>query len=80
MVLLCSWRVHFQLFGSTSHCCRDNAFRLKPLQMSEQLIQQLNAIEVKLQEAASKLQDLVNQNKNKAKHYAATIDEAHNIP
>lgn len=48
--------------------------------MSAQLIKQLNAVEVKLQEAASKLQDLVNKNKNKAKHYASIIDEAHNIP
>lgn len=58
--------------------CRDNAFRLKPLQMSDELIKQLNAVEVKLHAAASKLQELVNQGKNKAKHYAPIVEQATN--
>lgn len=44
--------------------------------MSSDLILQLKACAVKLQEAAEKLQARVKQQKNKNKHYAAIISEA----
>eukprot|EP00913_Durusdinium_trenchii_P024950 g23417.t1 len=47
----------------------DNACRLQPLEMSDQLIKQLRAVEHGLQEQAGKLQELVNKGKNKGKHY-----------
>ena len=49
--------------------CRDNAFKLKPLEMSDQLIDYLKALETKLQGAARQIQELVNKGKNKWKHY-----------
>ncbi|CAL1164245.1 unnamed protein product [Cladocopium goreaui] len=56
--------------------CRDHAFKLRPIAMSSDLILQLKACAVKLQEAAEKLQARVKQQKNKNKHYAAIISEA----
>ena len=44
--------------------------------MSSDLILQLKACAVKLQEAAEKLQVRVKQQKNKNKHYASIISEA----
>ena len=55
---------------------RDHAFKLRPIAMSSDLILQLKACAVKLQEAAEKLQARVKQQKNKNKHYAAIISEA----
>lgn len=57
------------------HPFRDNAFKLKPLEMSDQLISHLKALETKLHGEARKLQGLVNQGKNKWKHYGPIIEE-----
>ena len=57
-------------------CLRDNAFKLKPLEMSDTLISQLYAVELKLGEEAGKLQKLVKLKKNKHKHYKEIIIEA----
>lgn len=56
--------------------CRDNAFKLKPLEMSDQLISHLKALETKLHAEARKLQDLVNKGKDKMKYYKEIIEEA----
>ena len=55
--------------------CRDNAFKLKPLEKSDQLIDYLKALETKLQGAARQIQELVNKNKNKWKHYKDVTEE-----
>ena len=57
-------------------CCRDLAFRLKPLEMSDQLINQLKALQSGLEKQARALQDLINQDKNKMKHYTPVMEEA----
>ena len=58
-----------------ANTCRDNAFKLKPLEMSSELIKHLKAVEIQLQRAASKLQDLVNKGCKKGKHYQPIVDE-----
>ena len=52
------------------------AFRVKPLEMSDQLINHLKALELKLQDAAARIQKLVNEDKNKMKYYLPICDEA----
>ena len=52
------------------------AFRLKPLEMSEQLINQLRALQSQMEKQARILQDLVNQGKRKMKSYTPAMEEA----
>ena len=66
----------FQFHPDSFPClCRDLAFRLKPLEMSDQLIQQLKALQSALEKEARSLQELVNQGKKKMKHYAPVMQE-----
>ena len=67
---------HFGFILFPSYRPRDMAFRLKPLEMSDQLIQQLKAIQNQFEKQARVLQELVNQGKQKMKHYAAAMEEA----
>ncbi len=55
---------------------RDLAFRLKPLEMSEQLISQLRALQSSMEKQARILQDLVNQGKKKMRSYTPAMEEA----
>lgn len=55
---------------------RNLAFRLQPLKMSADLIQQLNAAACKLEESAKVIQDLIAKKKNKNKYYSKVIEEA----
>ena len=55
---------------------RNGAFKLKPIKMSTDLIDQLNAVAVKLEEFATALQDLIAKKKSKTKHYLGIITEA----
>ena len=55
---------------------RDQSFKLQPIQMGGSLIKQINAVSVKLQSLATKLQDLVKRGKNKNRHYAEVITQA----
>ena len=52
------------------------AFRLKPLEMSDQLIQQLRALQSQFEKQARALQELVNQGKQKMKYYQPVMEEA----
>lgn len=63
---------------SWSLLLRTQAFRLQPLQMSGDLIKQLNAVAVKLESCANSLQELINQKKNKHKYYKDVIEEVRN--
>jgi len=44
--------------------------------MSSDLIDQLNAVAIKLEECAASLQDLIGKKKSKNKHYVGIITEA----
>ena len=55
---------------------RDFAFKLKPLSMSSDLIQQLKACSVKLGVCAEVLQEKIRKGSNKNKHYVSVIAEA----
>jgi hypothetical protein len=55
---------------------RNAAFKLKPIKMSSDLINQLSAVAVKLEECATALQDLIGKKKSKTKHYVGVITEA----
>ena len=55
---------------------RNGAFKLKPIKMSSDLINQLNAVAIKLEECATALQDLIGKKKSKTKHYVGIISEA----
>ena len=44
--------------------------------MSDQLISQLQALQKGMEKEARNLQDLVNQNKQKMRHYAPVMQEA----
>lgn len=55
---------------------RDYAFKLRPISMSADLIQQLKACSVKLGVCAETLQKKINNKCDKNKHYAAVIAEA----
>lgn len=57
---------HFGFILFPSYRPRDMAFRLKPLEMSDQLIQQLKAIQNQFEKQA----------RQKMKHYAAAMEEA----
>ena len=59
---------------------RDYAFKLRPISMSGDLIQQLRACSTKLGVCAGTLQSKIREKKNKNKHYLAVIAEAHMIP
>ena len=72
-------RFHLILRRLNGNPVRDQAFHLKPLQMSSQLITQLRALETSLNEQAQKLQGLVNKGKEKAKHYKAVTEEARKL-
>ena len=52
------------------------AFKLRPLSLSSDLIDQLKAVALKLGEQADVLQGLVSRGRNKNKLYAPTIEEA----
>lgn len=58
---------------------RDLSFRLKPLEMSDQLISQLKALQNQLEKQARRLQELLNEDKQKLKHYTPVMQEARNI-
>ena len=58
---------------------RDLAFRLKPLEMSDQLINQLKALQNQMEKQARRLQDLLNEDKQKLKHYTPVMQEAPNV-
>ncbi|CAK9016951.1 Uncharacterized protein SCF082_LOCUS13410 [Durusdinium trenchii] len=60
---------------SKANSCRDHAFKLGPLAMSEGLIGQLNALDVQLQGCAKKLQGLIRANKDKNHKRVAVIQE-----
>lgn len=62
-------------------CCRlrDFAFKLQPLKLSGDLINQLRACSCKLKEQAEVLQSLIQKGRNKNKHYASTISEAFHL-
>ncbi|CAE7360777.1 unnamed protein product, partial [Symbiodinium pilosum] len=62
-----------------ANSCRDFAFKLRPLEMSEALIGQLQAVEVKLSGEAKALQALIKKKKNKSKHYAKTLAEVEKL-
>ncbi|CAE7348426.1 MDN1, partial [Symbiodinium pilosum] len=64
---------------NTCSLCRDLAFKLKPIKMSDALIQQLLALEKKFSQKASELQKLVAANKNKNKYYKYIIDEVEKL-
>ena len=54
---------------------RDQAFKLKPLSLSSDLIDQLKACAVKLGKKAEELQSLIHRKKNKNKHYVEVTTE-----
>lgn len=56
---------------------RDQAFKLKPLALSTDLINQLKALAAELGDQAEKLQTLIQQGKNKNRHYRDAMAEAH---
>ena len=55
---------------------RNAAFKLKPIKMSADLIQQLEAIAVTLEGSASSLQKLIALKKNKSRHYIDVVSQA----
>ena len=55
---------------------RTQAFRLQPIKMSSDLINQLSAVAVKMEALAGRLQELVKKGKNKTRHYRDIITEA----
>ena len=59
-----------------AHHLRDYAFKLRPISMSADLIQQLKACSVKLGVCADTLQKKINHKCDKNKHYVAVIAEA----
>ena len=56
-----------------ANACRDHAFKLKPLAMSGTLIDQLRALDTKLQSIADNIQSLISKKKNKHHHYVDVI-------
>ena len=54
---------------------RDQAFKLKPLSLSSDLIEQLKACATKLGKLAETLQGLIHKGKNKNKHYKTVMIE-----
>ena len=54
---------------------RLQAFKLKPIQMSSTLLQQLNGIASNLKEQAEIIQKLVKAKKNKHKYYETPVSE-----
>ena len=59
-----------------ANSCRDNAFKVRPLEMSEELQQQLEALDIKFQDCAERIQEKIAAKKNKDSDYAALIQEA----
>lgn len=59
-----------------ANSCRDNAFKIRPLEMSEELQQQLECLDAKFQDCAERIQVLIGAKKNKDSDYAALIAEA----
>ena len=55
---------------------RNAAFKLKPIKMSQDLIQQLMAVATKLEGCGGTLQGLIGKKKHKNKHYVPIISEA----
>ncbi|CAL1174314.1 unnamed protein product [Cladocopium goreaui] len=62
-----------------ANSCRDFAFKLRPISMSNDLIQQLKACAVKLQTCAEQLQQKIRNKKDKNKHYVAILAEVTEI-
>lgn len=60
---------------SKANQCRDQAFKLRPLKVSGELIDQLRAMDSKLQDLAGSLQELIRKKKNKNKYYVELVKE-----
>lgn len=60
---------------SKANACRDNAFKIRPLGMSNELVDQLSAMDTTLQDLACRLQGKIRKGKNKNSHYVELIKE-----
>ena len=71
----CSYDTAKDYTSALQSYLRDHAFKLRPLSLSSDLIDQLKACAVKLGHQADALQSLISKGKNKNKHYASLIAE-----
>ena len=67
--------IYTQIVSALQSHLRDHAFKLRPLALSSDLIDQLKACAMKLGHQADALQNLISKGKNKNKNYADLIAE-----